>query len=173
MISQVVTRRDGRGLMIKLKIHDIFIPETDESRHIHCNLPLLPSIMSSATENSDVAAELPKYADVAGDSSPNLFHSESPNRSQFKTGLQDGKGYAWLTLQVGSRSPSAASPPLFFEGDTITGIVHLDADKTDSVKLVYVEVRTNNARTQIILVLKLLKRFWLRQPQLDKSLKYS
>jgi hypothetical protein len=96
--------------------------------------------MTSAT-GSDVA-ELPNYADVAGDSSLNLFYpqAESPNRSQFKTGLQDEKGYAWLTLQISNRSPTTKSVPLFLEGDTITGVVHLDAEKTDSVKAVYIEV---------------------------------
>jgi hypothetical protein len=95
--------------------------------------------MTSAL-NSD-AAELPNYAEAAGDSSLNYLHSESPNRSLFKTGLQDEKGYAWLTLQISNRSPTAASVPYFLEGDAIAGVVHLDAEKTDSVKAVYVEVR--------------------------------
>lgn len=95
--------------------------------------------MTSATLSNE--AELPNYADVAGSSRSIPYLSESPPESQFKTGLQDEKGYAWLTLQMNSRSPTTASAPSFMEGDSITGVVHLDAEKTDSVKAVYIEVR--------------------------------
>ncbi|KAF7768260.1 hypothetical protein Agabi119p4_7503 [Agaricus bisporus var. burnettii] len=94
--------------------------------------------MASATFSSE--AELPNYADVTGSSRSIPYLSESPPESQFKTGLQDEKGYAWLTLQMNSRSLTTASAPSFMEGDSITGVVHLDAEKTDSVKAVYIEV---------------------------------
>lgn len=98
--------------------------------------------MPSATD-----PELPDYADVTGPPTTNsTIHLESqgrarsPHGSEFRTGLQDDHGYAWLILQLKSRSPSATSIPFFVEGDVISGVVELDTAKTDSVKAVLIEV---------------------------------
>jgi hypothetical protein len=90
--------------------------------------------------------ELPGYAEIARDTviatpttaNPTYIIS-SPYKSEFRTGLQDEGGYAWLVLRVKSRSPSAKNVPFFVEGDTISGVVELDATKTDSIKAVFVE----------------------------------
>lgn len=94
--------------------------------------------------SATVDSELPRYTEIARDTArvvPDSAGSSRPFKSEFKTGLQDEKGYAWLVLRVQSRSPSASSVPFFTEGDTISGVVELDAAKTDSVKAVFIEVR--------------------------------
>ncbi|KAJ3572953.1 hypothetical protein NP233_g2737 [Leucocoprinus birnbaumii] len=91
--------------------------------------------------------ELPGYNDIvnvpATGSIPSnaRVESYSPYKSEFKTGLPDDSGYYWLVLRVKSRSPSAKNVPFFLEGDTISGLVELDATKTSSVKEVSVELQ--------------------------------
>ncbi|KAF5360495.1 hypothetical protein D9756_004927 [Leucocoprinus leucothites] len=92
--------------------------------------------------------ELPEYADISRDTAIATSDStnapsvaSSPYKSEFKTGLQDEAGYSWLLLRVQSRSPSAKNLPFFVEGDTISGVVELDATKTSSVKEVLVEIQ--------------------------------
>lgn len=90
--------------------------------------------------------ELPEYSDIGRDteisaSPPRRNPPESAlSSSEYKTGLQDDKGYAWLGLRVKSRSPNTKVMPFYMEGDRIPGVVDLDSAKTDSVKAVFVEV---------------------------------
>ncbi|KXN82850.1 hypothetical protein AN958_02124 [Leucoagaricus sp. SymC.cos] len=98
--------------------------------------------------SDEVDPELPNYAEIAGDTAvitsandnPTSLISTSPWRSEFRTGLQDETGYAWLVLRVKSRSPNAKNNLFFVEGDTISGVVELDAGKISSVKTVFIEV---------------------------------
>ncbi|KAJ6576650.1 hypothetical protein DFH09DRAFT_1149931 [Mycena vulgaris] len=55
------------------------------------------------------------------------------SRTEHKYSLET-KGRPWLFIFVKSRSPNAASPPFYLEGDTIAGRVELDLDKAESSK---------------------------------------
>ena len=54
--------------------------------------------------------------------------------------LERGKDQKWLSLFVKSRSRNAASMPMFFEDDDISGRVEVDLDKAESVKGVSISV---------------------------------
>ncbi|KAF9450553.1 hypothetical protein P691DRAFT_788998 [Macrolepiota fuliginosa MF-IS2] len=99
--------------------------------------------------SSTADLEPPQYTEITRDTpiaaisaeGGTLHATRSLYKSEFRTGLQDENGYAWLVLRVKSRSPSAASIPFFMEGDIISGFVELDSAKTSSAKAVFVEIQ--------------------------------
>lgn len=63
-------------------------------------------------------------------------------RSEHSSSLENGQGRKWLILAVKSRSANAASLPLYYEKDVISGRVELDLDKPETIKGVVVSVRS-------------------------------
>ncbi len=50
-------------------------------------------------------------------------------------------GRKWMSLCVRSRAKRAGSPPIYTEGDTVSGRVELDLDKPEKIKMITVTVR--------------------------------
>lgn len=50
-------------------------------------------------------------------------------------------GRVWLTLNVRSRAKSANTPPIYTEGDTVSGHVELKFDRPEKIKEITVTVR--------------------------------
>ncbi|KAF4596561.1 hypothetical protein EYR40_007742 [Pleurotus pulmonarius] len=61
-------------------------------------------------------------------------------RSEHVVSLQGSKGHKWLSLYVNSRAATAASLPLLFQGDSVTGRVELDLQKEETIKAIVVSV---------------------------------
>jgi len=78
--------------------------------------------------------ELPSYDTRAQRQQPQITGSEH------RKYLERGKDQKWLSLFVKSRSRDAASMPIFFEDDDISGRVEVDLDKAESVKSVTISV---------------------------------
>lgn len=85
--------------------------------------------------------ELPSYAHAQNEQQKGLGDATGAGlgREHHKY-LETGKGKKWLSMFVKSRATSAASLPVFFEGDTISGRVELDLDKAESSKGVSITV---------------------------------
>ncbi|KAJ7104002.1 hypothetical protein B0H15DRAFT_942036 [Mycena belliarum] len=82
--------------------------------------------------------ELPGYtARAAPQAGP---AAAGASRTEHKWSLES-KGRAWLFLFVHSRSPTATSPPFYFEGDSVSGRVELDLDKSESLKGVVIGIQ--------------------------------
>ncbi|KAF9234229.1 hypothetical protein BU15DRAFT_90063 [Melanogaster broomeanus] len=75
---------------------------------------------------------------------------------------EDSKGHKWLTLTVKSRALQPASPPCFYQGDTVSGQVTLDVPKSEAIKGITIKV---TAGTTFVgqdeqIFLKLEKELW-------------
>lgn len=92
--------------------------------------------------------ELPSYAHVRNEQQKQSNGGVAGDAGTSGSGLarehhkflETGKGKKWLSMFVKSRATSAASLPVFFEGDTIFGRVELDLDKAESSKGVSITV---------------------------------
>lgn len=85
--------------------------------------------------HSEPDVELPKYS-----ARPSLGSQGSVERSEHVYSLENSKGHKWVSLSVKSRSANPNAPPLFLEGDIITGRVDLDLDKPENIKAVMISV---------------------------------
>lgn len=56
--------------------------------------------------------------------------------------LTTSRDVAWAKLKVRSRARSPSHLPSFFEGEELSGEVHLDLEREDSIKSISVSVRT-------------------------------
>lgn len=87
---------------------------------------------------------LPSYADANGGQQQDAGSSSSGGLTEHHRFLETAKGKKWLGLSVKSRSPVAASMPIFVEGDTISGSVHIDLDKSESSRGITISVSPAN-----------------------------
>ncbi|KDR85823.1 hypothetical protein GALMADRAFT_234914 [Galerina marginata CBS 339.88] len=76
--------------------------------------------------------------------------------------LETAKGRKWLSMSVKSRATSAASLPIFFEGDTISGRVMVDLDQEEHIKGVSISIQagTTLVGQEEDLFLKEEQRLW-------------
>ncbi|KAG9314824.1 hypothetical protein JVU11DRAFT_3917 [Chiua virens] len=90
-------------------------------------------------------SELPGYSELSSESlgltAAAGSSSNTPRAgSQHIVSLEDAKGFKWLTLQVNSRASTPSSIPIFYEGDVVSGQVHFDALKSESIKGISVKM---------------------------------
>ncbi|KAI9000455.1 hypothetical protein BD414DRAFT_1082 [Trametes punicea] len=71
---------------------------------------------------------------------PSYYASRSPDFTEHRYDLEDTRGRPWLWLTVKSRSKEARQLPLFFDCDTITGIIEVDLDKAEGSRGVLISV---------------------------------
>jgi NAD-dependent oxidoreductase involved in siderophore biosynthesis len=72
---------------------------------------------------------------------PSYEMQQSPVRGpEYQRSLERGNNQKWLTLFVRSGAKDAASMPMFFENDDISGRVEIGLDKAESVKSVTITV---------------------------------
>ncbi|KAJ7094264.1 hypothetical protein C8R44DRAFT_814125 [Mycena epipterygia] len=90
---------------------------------------------------ADGDPELPGYPELLpGYTRQAAAPALGATRSEHKYSLET-KGRHWLFIYVKSRSPSAASPAFYVEGDTVAGRVELDIDKSESVKSITIAIQ--------------------------------
>lgn len=89
---------------------------------------------------NDQDHELPTYAHVQTQRQQSREASGAALTREHHRFLEDTKGKKWLSMFVQSRASNAASLPVFFEGDTISGRVEVDLDKAESSKGVTISV---------------------------------
>ncbi|KAF8905073.1 hypothetical protein CPB84DRAFT_1845155 [Gymnopilus junonius] len=85
--------------------------------------------------------ELPTYAHVQTQKQQSGEGSGAGLAREHHRFLEGAKGKKWLSMFVKSRASNAASLPVFFEGDTISGRVEVDLDKAESSKGVTISIR--------------------------------
>jgi len=90
---------------------------------------------------NDQDHELPTYAHVQTQRQQSREASGAALTREHHRFLEDTKGKKWLSMFVQSRASNAASLPVFFEGDTISGRVEVDLDKAESSKGVTISIK--------------------------------
>ncbi|KAJ3757691.1 hypothetical protein EV360DRAFT_45536 [Lentinula raphanica] len=80
-------------------------------------------------------------------------------------------GKVWLSLYVRSRAKSAASPPIYTEGDTVSGRVELDLDRPEKVKGITVTMQggTTSVGQEEIVFLDTTQTIWSPDSKQGKS----
>jgi len=110
------------------------------------------------------AEELPNYSPDHG-----RPRAAGP-RSEHRYALQDKNGRDWLSFKVQSRAADPKHMPLFLQGDTIKGEVHLDLAKGETLKGITVTVRRHASSSRLLVFthLPLLLRFAQGQRPWDR-----
>ncbi|KAF8123480.1 hypothetical protein EV363DRAFT_1228821 [Boletus edulis] len=85
-------------------------------------------------------SELPRYSEAPSSTTAGSSSNDARTRSEHSISLQDSKGFKWLALTVSSRAPTSASPPVFYEGDVVSGQVDLDVLKSESIRGISIKI---------------------------------
>ncbi|KAJ3903972.1 hypothetical protein F5879DRAFT_1010172 [Lentinula edodes] len=80
-------------------------------------------------------------------------------------------GKIWLSLHVRSRAKSAASPPIYTEGDVVSGRVELHFDKPEKIKGINIAMQggTTAVGQEEIIFLDATQEIWSPDPKQGKS----
>ncbi|KAK7436992.1 hypothetical protein VKT23_006722 [Stygiomarasmius scandens] len=112
----------------------------------------------------------PAYSRRIPSAAASSIFSVDPQRFEHAFHLER-KGHKWLTLYVRSRSRNATEPPVFLEGDEISGRVELDLDKVENIKGITVAVQggTTAVGQEELLFLDIAQPIWTPDPRRKSS----
>ncbi|THU84184.1 hypothetical protein K435DRAFT_733492 [Dendrothele bispora CBS 962.96] len=114
--------------------------------------------------------ELPAYSRRIPSAAASSIFSVDPQRFEHSFHLER-KGRKWLTLYVRSRSRNASTPPVFLEGDEISGRVELDLERAENIKGITITVQggTTAVGQEELLFLDVSQPIWTPDPRKKSS----